>query len=150
MSRFSRFLGISLAVAALSVTTGFAQAPARPADPGQARGARAHRFMAGLNLTDAQREQIRTLRNEHRTALRDQVRQLRDARRALRAETFADSPDAAKLQSLKEQVATLSQQVETRRLEMQQEIAQILTPEQRQYMRDHQPQMRRFGRRGRF
>jgi protein CpxP len=148
MSRYARFLGLTVIAITLAATASMAQSA------GQQPRQRGQRFMAGLNLTDMQRDQIRTLREQHRTAIRDQALQLRDARRALRVETFADSPDQAKIDSLQQQVATLSQQMEASRLELDQQIAKFLTPEQRKYMREHTGQMRQLrGRRmnrGRF
>ena len=141
MARYSRFLGLTVLVVALGATSGVAQTPPQPQrQPGQ----RADRFMAGLNLTDTQRDQIRALREQQRTVVRDQMQQLRNARQALRSETFADAPDQGKIDSLKQQVAALSQQLEARRLDLQQQIAQILTPEQRQYLREHRGQVRQF------
>lgn len=142
MARYSRFLGLTVLALTLGATSGIAQIAAT--QPQRQPGPRADRFMAGLNLTDTQRDQIRALREQHRTLMRGQMQQLRDVRQALRSETFADSPDQDKIQSLKQQVATLSQQIEARRLDLQQQIAQILTPEQRQYLREHRGQVRQF------
>lgn len=142
MARYSRFLGLTVLAVILGATSGVAQTTA--AQTRRQPGQRADRFMAGLNLNDTQRDQIRALREQHHTVVREQMQQLRDARQALRGETFAESPDQGKIDSLKQQVATLSQQLEARRLELQQQIAQILTPEQRQYLRDHRGQMRQF------
>jgi Spy/CpxP family protein refolding chaperone len=41
-------------------------------------------------------------------------------------------------------VLALRQQSEARRLELEQRIAQVLTPEQRKFVREHGPEMRAF------
>ncbi len=142
MSRYARFLAMT--VLALTAATAIVTAQTPPPGPRQ----RARQFMAGLNLTDAQREQIRTLREQHRSAVGEERQQLRDARRELRSQMLVDTPDQARIDALQEQVASLSQQLQARRLDLQQKIAQVLTPEQRQFLREHRGRMRPFRGRG--
>ncbi|HSL20072.1 MAG TPA: periplasmic heavy metal sensor [Vicinamibacterales bacterium] len=137
MARFSRLLIGTAAAVALAAGAALAQAQA-PAPQPQTRAprARAARLAAQLNLTDAQREQIRKVREDNRVALRDQTLKLRDARRALQDALYADAPDQGTIDTLKSEIAQLTQQVEARRLEIQEEIARIYTPEQRQILRE--------------
>ena len=114
---------------ALAALVGYAQAQPGPAGP----GARASRW---LNLTEAQRDEIAKLRDEHRAAMRDQATALRDARRALHTEIFADNPDEAKIESLKEQLAQLDQQLHLRRIDLQTRMSRVFTPEQRRLIRE--------------
>ncbi len=138
MSRIARFLVMTSAALMLVSVTGFAQAPPPPAGP------RGRDILAGAGLTDAQRDQIRTLRDQDRTAMREQTQQVREAHRALHEEIFADNPNPSKIDALQQQVTSLSQQLQARRLDLQQRIAQILTPEQRRFVREHRGQMRAF------
>lgn len=145
MSRYARLFGLTVLAISLAATSGLAQTPApQPAPQPAPRGERARPGLAGLNLTDAQRQQIRTLREHNRAAGRDQMRQLREARQSLRAEMYADAPDQNKIDALRQQMTTLAQQIEGRRLDVQQQIAQILTAEQRQFMREHRGQFRPY------
>jgi Spy/CpxP family protein refolding chaperone len=140
MSAISKLLATAGLVAVVSAT-GWAQAPQGPArrpGPGD-RG-----FLAGVSLTDTQRDQIRALREEERAGARDQLQQMRDAQRVLHEEIFADSPNQSKIDGLQQQVTSLSQQLQVRRLELQQRIAQVLTPEQRRYVREHGAERRAF------
>src|SRR5512141_1624060 len=98
MSRYARLFGLTVLAISLAATSGIAQTPApQPAPQPAPRGERPRPGLAGLNLTDAQRQQIRTLREHNRAAGRDQVRQLREARQSLRAEMYADAPDQNKI-----------------------------------------------------
>jgi Spy/CpxP family protein refolding chaperone len=97
-----------------------------------------------LGLTDVQREEIRKLREEHRAAVREEAQKFRDASRQLRAEIYAANPDQGKIDSLKAEVAQLSQQLHLRRLEQQERISRILTPEQRQLMLERRQFLRGF------
>ena len=125
------------AVGALALTAlvGYAQAQPGPAAP-------ARRAARTLNLTDAQRDQMAQLREEHRKVIRDQAIAVSDAERALHAEIFADNPDQAKIESLKTQVADLHQQLRAQRIDLEEKISRILTPEQRKLMRDRGIRMR--------
>ncbi len=92
-------------------------------------------MLRGLNLTDAQREQIRTLTEQRRTA-DDPRRNLMDLERQLQTAILADVPDQQKIEELKGSIATASAQELAARIELQSRIAQILTPEQRAQARD--------------
>lgn len=129
MAQRFRFVLVTAGAVALAAATGLAQAPA-PA-----------RRAEGLNLTDAQREDMRKLREEHRAATRDAAQKLRDANRRLREELYAASPDEAKIAALKTEVTELSEQLQARRLDHQERMARILTPEQRQLVRERRIRM---------
>lgn len=138
MSQKSGFTLVAACALALAGVTGYAQqAPQAGQTTEQARPARPWRGMPGLNLTDAQRDEIAKLREEHRAATREDSQKLRVAKRQLRDEVFADNPDQNKIATLKSDIAQLSQQLEARRLDEQERFARILTPEQRKLMREH-------------
>jgi protein CpxP len=133
----------------LAAFTGQAQAQAGAGQQGEGvgQGRRAARA-AALNLTDTQREQIRKLREDHRVALREPLQQLREARNQWRAEMATDQPDPARLEQLRGQVLQLSQQIEASRLQMQEQRLSILTPEQRQTLREQGGRLRDGGGKG--
>ena len=91
-----------------------------------------------LGLTDDQVKSIKEIRARHWQSMRETVRALRDARRALREMALADADDttfAAKAGEVRE----LSGQVLEARARTLQEVARILTPEQREKLRELRP-----------
>jgi Spy/CpxP family protein refolding chaperone len=92
-------------------------------------------ILRGLNLTDAQREQIRTITEGQRTG--DNTRQnVMDLERQLQAAILAETPDQQKIDDLKNSIATASAAQLAARIELQSRIAQVLTPEQRAQARE--------------
>jgi periplasmic protein CpxP/Spy len=92
-------------------------------------------ILRGLNLTDAQREQIRTLAEGQRTA-ENPRRNLMDLERQLQVALLADSPDQQKIDELKTSIAAASAAELSARIDLQSRIAQVLTPEQRAQARE--------------
>jgi periplasmic protein CpxP/Spy len=90
--------------------------------------------LRGLDLTDAQREQIRALTEQRRAA--GDVRNLMDLERQLQTAILADTPDQQKIEELKNSIAAASAQELAARIDLQSRIAQVLTPEQRAQARD--------------
>lgn len=96
------------------------------------RGARAaisHRMAEKLNLTDAQREQIRTLRSGFREQNKAFFESSRAARKEFREAKRAN--DTAKLEQLKPAMEAQRAQFKELRTAHQQQILAVLTPEQR-------------------
>jgi protein CpxP len=93
-------------------------------------------FLRELNLTDAQREQIRAMTEQRRTAAADPRRKVMDLERQLQAAVFADAPDPQKIGDLKNAVAAATAEELAARVELQSRIAEILTPEQRAQARE--------------
>jgi protein CpxP len=143
---------IAIAAAALAVSLGalplMAQAPGggfgaaeqRPGGPGRGgRGGGPGGPMAvlpGLNqvgLTDAQREQVRSILEQERQS-DNPGEKLRQAEEALRAAVLADAPDAQAIEAAKAAVDTARATELDRRVAIMQKIAQILTPAQRQQL----------------
>lgn len=91
--------------------------------------------LRGLNLTDSQREQIRTLTESQRTG-ENPRRNLMDLQRQLEAALFADTPDQQKIEELKNSIASASAAELAARIDLQSRIAQVLTPEQRAQARE--------------
>jgi Spy/CpxP family protein refolding chaperone len=91
-----------------------------------------------LGLTDDQVNSIREIRARHWQAMRETVRALRDARRALREMVLADA-DEATFAAKATEVKELSGQVMEARARTLQEVARVLTPEQREKLRQLRP-----------
>ena len=90
---------------------------------------------AGVQLTDAQREQIRTILEEER-ASRKEPPAGADLHQQLRAELLADAPDQQKLASLREQIVNAQGERLARQIALQQKLVEVLTPEQRAQARE--------------
>jgi len=104
--------------------------------------------LRGLELTDAQREQIRAIMDaerENRPAER-----VADLHKQLQLAILADTPDTQKLGELKAAIAARMAEELTHRIEVESKIVQILTPEQRAQARENAGKMGPpQGRRGR-
>jgi Spy/CpxP family protein refolding chaperone len=95
-------------------------------------------FREQLGLTDDQVKSIKEIRARHWQGMRDTVRALREARRALREMALAD-PDDATFAAKAAEVRELSGQVLEARVRTLQEVARVLTPEQREKLRELRP-----------
>jgi Spy/CpxP family protein refolding chaperone len=90
-----------------------------------------------LNLTDAQREQVRALTQQRRdTQANDPRRKAADLERQLQLAIFADAPDQQKAEELKNAIAAAHAEELAARIDLETRIAQILTPEQRAQARE--------------
>lgn len=109
-----------------------------------------------LNLTDAQRDQIKTLTDSERAARTQNNTQapgraLFELQKSLQAAVFADTPDQAQIDQLKASIAEAEATALSARIDMQVKIAQILTPEQRAKARELAAERpNRVGRAGRM
>lgn len=143
MTTYPRTLStIAAAVVALAVAVS-AGAGQPPADRGpggvQGRGGPGGPLpiLRQLNLTDAQREQIRALTDEQRAQRAQSPRKtLGELHRALAAAIFADTPDSAQIDQLRAAIAEAEAATLTARVDLQLKISQILTPEQRKQARE--------------
>lgn len=138
MVRHVRFLGLSAVVAAL-VTGGalaYAQAPqpgVRGRGPGFGPGGpQAGLALRGLDLTEAQQEQVRQLSQQNREQMRglmDRMRAAQEARRqAVEAVPFNESQVRAAMKDLAEIEADLA----VAQARLQNDIYALLTAEQQQ------------------
>jgi Spy/CpxP family protein refolding chaperone len=91
-----------------------------------------------LGLTEDQVKSMKEIRARHRQSMRETVRALREARRALRDMAWSDADDATFTAKATE-VRELSGQVLEARARTMQEIARVLTPEQREKLRELRP-----------
>jgi Spy/CpxP family protein refolding chaperone len=140
-------IGAALSLAAALVVI---PAQAQGRGPGGGPGARGRGPVPGLaalgglqrlNLTDAQRDQIKELVKTHRQD--DQAgAKLADLNRQLRAAILADTPDLAQIEHLKSDIAAAQSAALAARIDLEMEVAQVLTPEQRAQARDFRPARR--------
>jgi len=126
-----------------------AQAPPTPATPphpraGRARagqrGAMRQRMAEALNLTDAQKEQAKTIFQQARQNAQPLAQQLKQNREALAAAVKAD--DVAQIHSLAEQQGSLRGHMLGIRSEAMAKFYTTLTPEQKAKADQMQQRMR--------
>jgi Spy/CpxP family protein refolding chaperone len=123
-----RFLSVGLAVAATAALA-LPVFAAQGDGPGR-RGHREGRFRQVL--TAEQMDQIRPwLRAE-----REASKPLMDLHRQLRQAVLADAPDQGKIAELQGQIGPAQAEALTRRTALAQRIAGLLTPEQREQLRN--------------
>jgi Spy/CpxP family protein refolding chaperone len=135
----------AIATLAIALTVGIATASAQPPQ-GRGPGGRGPGFGPGgplpylreLNLTDAQKEQIKALTDEARPqdATQSPMAKMADLQRQLRAAVLADSPDAGQIEQLRTAIADAEAAALSARIDLELKIAQILTPDQRKQARD--------------
>jgi protein CpxP len=157
MTTYTRTLSAIAAAVAVAMTAaisaGAGQLPAgRGPGSGQGRGGPGGPLpiLRQLNLTEAQRAQIKALTDEQRAQndAQSPARKFVELQRALEAAVFADTPDNAQIDQLRAGIAEAEAGLLAARVELQLKIAQILTPEQRKLARELSD--RRTGRAGRL
>lgn len=102
--------------------------------PGGPGGAGPMAFLRGVDLTDAQREQIRAIMEDHRGNAPG--RNVRELDKQLQLAILADTPDTQKIDELKAAIAAGTVEELATRIEVESKIAQILTPAQRAKARE--------------
>lgn len=101
--------------------------------------------LAGLNLTDAQKEQIKKIHEsfeESTQALRDQMRALHDKETA---DPLSGTFDEAAFRSAAEARAKIQVEMEVQHAKMMSQVANVLTAEQKAQLAERHEQMRRMG-----
>jgi Spy/CpxP family protein refolding chaperone len=128
------------AVCALLVIAGLAAATASaqgqrggPRGFGPGRGG-PFPMLQRLDLTDAQKEQVRAILAERSGQQSGQA--LAKLHQDLQAAVMADTPDTAKIEQLKASINEAEANALNERVDLQLRIAQILTSEQRQKARE--------------
>jgi Spy/CpxP family protein refolding chaperone len=92
-----------------------------------------------LDLTDAQRQQLRTLVDETRKG-GDPGEQVRANEQKLHAALLADPPDLQAIEGLKATLNSAHAAELDHRVEVMQKVVQILTPAQKQQLLTMEPQ----------
>ena len=93
-------------------------------------------MLRGLDLSDAQRDQIFELKHALVPELRAEMKVVRATRQALREMMENGSYDAAQVQQLTEQGAAAKARMAQLTLKNQHAVYQLLTPEQRERMKE--------------
>jgi Spy/CpxP family protein refolding chaperone len=92
-------------------------------------------LLRGVELTEAQRAQIRTIHEQAREDARPA--QMAELQKQLHLAILADSLDSAAIEQLKQSIATAEAAALAHRIDVQTRVAQVLTPEQRATARQH-------------
>ena len=138
-------LGAALAAAAsfaLAQGPGYGYGPGY--GPGSGRGMMsggpgAGAGLAALNLTDEQREKVFAIQEEHRKKNWAAMGEMRSEQFKLRSMVRGDKLDADKVVEQQKKVDALRQQMTKSRVETHNQIAAVLTPEQRKQLRQVSP-----------
>ena len=151
--------GIGAIILAMTAVVVFSQNPPQRPDgpPGPPPGGFGHRGpggpggpggfgpLAGLNLNDAQKVQIKKIHEsfeESTKALRDQMRALHDNDTA---DPMSGNFDEASFRSAAEARAKIQVEMEVQHAKMMSQVVNILTPDQKSQLAERHEQMRRMG-----
>ena len=136
----------SVAAFLAASTLAFGVAQAAPADfHGRAHHGGPMMQLRGLDLSEAQRDQVFKIFHAQAPAFHEQMKQLRESRTALREAASSDRYDAGKAQAAADAQGKAVAQLALLRVQTAQQVRAILTPEQRTKLdemrnrhRDHQ------------
>ena len=92
--------------------------------------------LRGLDLTEAQRDQIFKIYHEQAPALREQMKTLRDARRDLSQAAGGERYDAERVRAAAEAQGKAVTQLALLRAQTMQRVREVLTPEQRAKLKE--------------
>jgi len=133
-----KFWSVAVALLALVLCGAAMLSYAQQNDAASASGWSGHRhghmgYMAReLNLTDAQKQQIKTMMQSNRATLRPLLQQLAENRKAMLAATANGAFDQAKVQAIANQQSQAMAQLMVQKAAIQHQIyTQVLTPDQR-------------------
>jgi protein CpxP len=160
-TRWKQIAGITAAVAlAVGAAATLAAREQGPFGPGAGIGRRGPGGpgmrglfpLRGLDLTDAQRDQVRAVMQSHRAEFEAQAQKLGPARRALNDAVTAETLDEAAIRQRAAEVAAIEAEGAVLRARVHGEIWALLTPEQQQKARELKARadQRREQRRERF
>jgi periplasmic protein CpxP/Spy len=106
-------------------------------------------IMGRLNLTDAQREQVKSVIEAHSTDMKAVGDRAFAAHQALEAVISADTVDESAIRARSADVATIDADMAVMRAQIRAEVWQILTPDQQQQARTLQAEMQQRMEQGR-
>jgi Spy/CpxP family protein refolding chaperone len=106
---------------------------------GQGMGARQGGMLAALNLSEAQREKVLAIQEEHRQKNWAAMGEVRAEQHKLRGLYGAEKLDADKIAAQQQKVDELRRQMLKSRVEAHNQVAALLTPEQRKELRQRAP-----------
>jgi Spy/CpxP family protein refolding chaperone len=90
--------------------------------------------LGGLDLTEAQQQQIRQLREQHREQIRPLVERLREAHQARAAAMTANTFNEGEVRAAMQQLAVVEADLAVQQARLGADIRAILTPEQVQQL----------------
>jgi Spy/CpxP family protein refolding chaperone len=142
----SKRIGSFKAAAAVAVALGLLAVPglalAQPGHgphdgrgPGGHHGPMLQRLLERLDLSDAQKESVHNLIGKHHEETQGLIDDVRIARRALGDTIHAETFDEAAIRQAAADVATIEAELSVNRGLFFQQVQQILTPEQREQLR---------------
>ncbi len=94
-----------------------------------------------LNLTDAQRDQVKSVVDSHGAELRPLAEKAMTTRRALEQAVTADAIDEGAIRAKAADVATVESDMAVARARVHADILQVLTPDQRAKLKELQAEM---------
>ena len=100
------------------------------------------RLLRGLDLTDAQRDQVFNIRHGQAPALRDKAKVVRAAHRDLRTMALSQQFDEAKAKALADTAATAMADIAIMRARTTHQIYKLLTPEQQSQVKEKLDRMK--------
>ena len=134
----TKFWSVAVALLALVLCGTALLSYAQEADAAPAAGWHGHgqhhmAWMAKeLNLTDAQKQQVKTIMQSDRATMRPVMQQLAENRKAMLAATANGAFDQAKVQAIANQQSQAMAQLMVQKATIQHQIyTQVLTPDQR-------------------
>lgn len=150
MTRSQKIIASLLLAGGIAVTVPFA-VQARPGGPGgdwggpgMMQGERGmfggghhmHRLLRGLDLTEAQRDQVFSLLHAEAPAMREKAKELRKLRMELQTLALSDTYDEAKAKSLADAGARVMADMAQQAARTGNKVYQLLTPEQRKALEE--------------
>ncbi len=153
MSTLTRIgLGIGAIAVAVGLVAGVyvsaqnADGPRRPfaerrGGPGGPMGALGPMLAGHLNLTDAQKDQLKGIMDSHRDESKGLGDRAMKARQALRAAVTADTVDEGLIRTRAAELATIESDLAVSQAWIHAEVFRILTPEQQAQAREAQSHM---------
>jgi len=100
-----------------------------------------------LDLTDAQKDQIKTIADSHKEDWKSLAERARAAHGALNQAVTADTVDEALIRQRSADVAAADADMAVARAKVHAEVVQILTPEQKAKLQSLRPEMKNRGQR---
>ena len=129
---FVALLAVALCSAAVISYAQESDNSAKPAWSGHRHGGHMAYMAKALNLTDAQKQQVKSIWQANRTSTRPLMQQMAQNRVAMLTATSNGAFDQAKVTALASQQAQLMAQMTIQKESIQHQIyTQVLTPEQR-------------------
>lgn len=153
MRKINPYLAALLAASSLAFVLPSAQAHSMGGGHGAYGEMRGHdmrggvRMLRGLDLTEAQREQVRGIFKEQAPAMRERMQIARKAHQELRAASLAPSFDSARVRELADSAAKAMADAAVLRAEATSKVVALLTPEQRAKLEERRQRGERRGQR---